>query len=77
MLVTKAKKVSGDAQQKGAKDVGGADTPTVVKEPLAAETEIEHDGEALEEKAHDERDDESRNDEKNGRHEGSRTQGNV
>ena len=47
----KAKKVSGDAQQKGAKDAGGADTPTAVKEPLAAETEIEHDGEALEEKA--------------------------
>ena len=54
-----------------------ADTPTAIKEPLAAETEIEHDGEALEEKVYDERDDESRNDEKNGRHEGSRTQGNV
>ncbi len=40
-----------DAQTKGAKDAGGADTPTKIKEPLAAETEIEHDGEALEEKA--------------------------
>ena len=40
-----------DAQTKGAKDAGGADTPTKIKEPIAAETEIEHDGEALEEKA--------------------------
>ena len=39
-----------DAQTKGAKDAGGSDTPTKIKEPLAAETEIEHDGEALEEK---------------------------
>ena len=46
----KMKKAS-DAQTKGAKDAGGADTPTAIKEPLAAETEIEHDGEALEEKA--------------------------
>ena len=43
----------------------GLDTPTSIKEPLAAETEIEHDGETLEEKdIHDERDDENRNDEK-------------
>jgi len=40
-----------DAQTKGAKDAGGADTPTKIKEPLAAETEIEHDGEELEEMA--------------------------
>ena len=44
MLGDKMKKVSGDAQTKGAKDAN-ADTPTAVKEPLAAETEIEHDGE--------------------------------
>jgi len=47
----KATKQASDAQTKGAKDAGGADTPTSIKEPLAAETEIEHDGEALEEKA--------------------------
>ena len=47
----KATKKVSDAQTKGAKDAGGADTPTAVKEPLAAETEIEHDGETLEEKA--------------------------
>jgi len=46
----KMKKVS-DAQTKGAKDAGGADKPTAIKEPLAAETEIEHDGEELEEMA--------------------------
>ena len=46
----KMKKAS-DAQTKGAKDAGGADTPTAIKEPLAAETEIEHDGEELEEMA--------------------------
>ena len=44
----KMKKVS-DAQTKGAKDAGGADTPTAIKEPLAAGTEIDHDGEELEE----------------------------
>lgn len=47
----KATKKVSDAQTKGAKDAGGADTPTAVKEPLAAETEIEHDGEELEEMA--------------------------
>jgi len=48
----KAKKVSGDAQQKGSKgDMGGDATATKVKEPLAAGTEIEHDGEELEEGA--------------------------
>ena len=47
----KANKKVSDAQTKGAKDAGGADTPTAVKEPLAAETEIEHDGEELEEMA--------------------------
>ena len=47
----KATKKVTDAQTKGAKDAGGADKPTAIKEPLAAETEIEHDGEALEEKA--------------------------
>ena len=46
----KMKKAS-DAQTKGAKDAGGADKPTAIKEPLAAETEIEHDGEELEEMA--------------------------
>ena len=46
----KAKKVSGDAQQKGAKgDMGGDAAATKVKEPLAAGTEIDHDGEELEE----------------------------
>ena len=44
----KMKKAS-DAQTKGAKDAGGADTPTAIKEPLAAGTEIDHDGEELEE----------------------------
>ena len=44
----KMKKVS-DAQTKGAKDAGGADTPTKIKEPLAAGNEIDHDGEELEE----------------------------
>ena len=48
----KAKKVSGDAQQKGSKgDMGGDATATKVKEPLAAGTEIDHDGEELEEGA--------------------------
>ena len=47
----KATKKDTSAPTKGAKDAGGDDTPTKIKEPLAAETEIEHDGEALEEKA--------------------------
>ena len=38
-----------DAQNKGAKDAGGDDEPTKIKEPLAAGNEIEHDGEELEE----------------------------
>ena len=38
-----------DAQTKGAKDAGGAETPTKIKEPLAAGNEIDHDGEELEE----------------------------
>ena len=46
----KATKKDTSAPTKGAKDAGGDDTPTKIKEPLAAETEIEHDGEALEEK---------------------------
>ena len=70
------KNVSGDANKKVQK-MSIADTPTAVKEPLAAETEIEHDGEALEEKTHDERDDEIRNDEKNGRHEDIKNLNNV
>jgi hypothetical protein len=45
-----AKKVSGDAQQKGAAgDMGGDASATKIKEPLAAGTEIDHDGEELEE----------------------------
>ena len=38
-----------DAQTKGAKDAGGDETPTKIKEPLAAGNEIDHDGEELEE----------------------------
>ena len=38
-----------DAQNKGAKDAGGDTEPTKIKEPLAAGTEIDHDGEELEE----------------------------
>ena len=45
----KATKKASDAQTKGAKDAGGNDTPTAIKEPLAAGTEIDHDGEELEE----------------------------
>ena len=45
----KATKKAGDAQTKGAKDAGGDDTPTAVKEPLAAGDEVDHDGEELEE----------------------------
>ena len=48
----KAKKVTGDAQQKGAKgDMGGDASATKVKEPLAAGDEVDHDGEELEEGA--------------------------
>ena len=46
----KAKKVSGDAQQKGAAgEQGGEPTATKIQEPLAAGVEIDHDGEELEE----------------------------
>ena len=38
-----------DAQNKGAKDAGGADEPTKIKEPLAAGHDVDHDGEELEE----------------------------
>jgi len=47
----KAIKQDKSAPTKGAKNAGGNDTPTAIKEPLAAETEIEHDGEELEEMA--------------------------
>ena len=47
----KAVKQVKDAQTKGAKDAGGADKPTAIKEPLAAGDEVDHDGETLEEKA--------------------------
>jgi len=45
----KATKQTKDAQNKGAKDAGGDDEPTKVKEPLAAGHEVDHDGEELEE----------------------------
>ena len=45
----KSIKPAKDAQNKGAKDAGGDDEPTKIKEPLAAGNEIEHDGEELEE----------------------------
>jgi len=46
----KAKKVSGDPQQKGAAgEQGGEPTATKIQEPLAAGVEIDHDGEELEE----------------------------
>ena len=45
----KATKPVKDAQNKGAKDAGGDDEPTKIKEPLAASVEVEHDGEELEE----------------------------
>ena len=45
----KATKQAKDAQNKGAKDAGGDDEPTKVKEPLAAGHEIDHDGDELEE----------------------------
>src|SRR6056300_641892 len=46
----KAKKVSGDAQQKGAAgEQGGEPSATKIKEPLAAGDQVDHDGEELEE----------------------------
>jgi len=45
----KATKQAKDAQNKGAKDAGGDDEPTKIKEPLAASVEVEHDGEELDE----------------------------
>ena len=46
----KAKKVSGDPQQKGAAgEEGGEPSATKIKEPLAAGDQIDHDGEELEE----------------------------
>jgi hypothetical protein len=45
----KSSKQVKDAQNKGAKDAGGDDEPTKIKEPLAAGHEIDHDGEDLEE----------------------------
>jgi len=46
----KAKKVSGDAQQKGAAgEQGGEPSATKIQEPLAAGHEVDHDGEELEE----------------------------
>ena len=45
----KATKPAKDAQNKGAKDAGGKDEPTKIKEPLAAGHEVDHDGEELEE----------------------------
>ena len=45
----KATKKASDAQTKGAKDAGGNDTPTAIKEPLAAGDQVDHDGEELEE----------------------------
>ena len=45
----KATKKVSDAQTKGAKDAGGDETPTKIKEPLAAGDQVDHDGEELEE----------------------------
>ena len=45
----KATKQAKDAQNKGAKDAGGDDEPTKIKEPLAAGHEVDHDGEELDE----------------------------
>ena len=46
----KAKKVSGDPQQKGAAgEQGGEPSATKIQEPLAAGHEVDHDGEELEE----------------------------
>jgi len=40
-------KKDSSAPTKGAKDAGGDDTPTAIKEPLAAGHEVDHDGEEL------------------------------
>jgi len=45
----KATKKDTSAPTKGAKDAGGDDKPTAVKEPLAAGDEVDHEGEELEE----------------------------
>src|SRR5210317_959858 len=45
----KGTKPAKDAQNKGAKDAGGDDEPTKVKEPLAAGDQVDHEGEELEE----------------------------
>ena len=45
----KATSQAKDAQTKGAKDAGGDDEPTKIKEPLAAGDQVDHDGEELEE----------------------------
>jgi len=45
----KTVKKAADAQTKGAKDAGGDDKPTTIKEPLAAGDEVDHDGKELEE----------------------------
>ena len=45
----KSSKQVKDAQNKGAKDAGGDDEPTKIKEPLAAGDQVDHDGEDLEE----------------------------
>jgi len=45
----KATKPVKDAQNKGAKDAGGDEEPTKIKEPLAAGDHVDHDGEELEE----------------------------
>jgi hypothetical protein len=43
----KATKPVKDAQNKGAKDAGGDEEPTKIKEPLAAGHEVDHDGEEI------------------------------
>ena len=45
----KATKKDTSAPTKGAKDAGGDDKPTAIKEPLAAGDEVDHEGEELEE----------------------------
>ena len=45
----KATKPAKDAQNKGAKDAGGDEEPTKIKEPLAAGDQVDHEGEELEE----------------------------
>ena len=68
-----------DIQTKGVKDVGGdTEVPLKSKNPLSqAMITSTMTVRNFKKEIHDERDDENRNDEKNGRHEGSRTQGNV